>query len=557
MAFPITLPMGWTESPPYFCSATETIADLANMYAGSNWDPRPHPLESMAATYVPDANPQGITIAAPRQHVARQDTSTTTRLPQQPRRVQHRLTPLAYADVFVDDEVLLAQGTPARINRFRRQVLHLNDAVFRPNDPSDPASRKEPISTKKLLKGDACWATRKQVLGWTIDTIAGTIELPPHRQERLHTILQEARNRNRLSIKAAHRLLGELRSMVLGIPGGQGLFSQLQLALTRSDKHRVRLHQGAKDALRDFQLLADDLAARPTRIAELFPTKPTFVGACDAALPGMGGVWLPGPQSLHPPLVWREPFPPAVQAQLVSFSNPHGTITNSDLELAGTLGHTAVLAPHFDLREQTLAICSDNTPAVAWQGKGAVTTQGPAAYLLRLAALHQRRHRYITQHSYIPGQANVLADMASRRFDLTDSALLSSLNALAPHSQPWTMLHLPPDVRSQLTSSLLRHRPDVPSLQVVPSRPTGSGPTIGFLTPNHLASRTPSSATSMTKFRYSECSPIVSETAEPVAVVTQSALNAYVTKYWPLQRRSPTWASRIPASRLMAPWTLG
>jgi hypothetical protein len=28
--FPITLPMGWTNSPPIFCMATETIADLAN-----------------------------------------------------------------------------------------------------------------------------------------------------------------------------------------------------------------------------------------------------------------------------------------------------------------------------------------------------------------------------------------------------------------------------------------------------------------------------------------------------------------------------------------------
>jgi len=27
---PLTLPMGWKESPPWFCAATETIADLAN-----------------------------------------------------------------------------------------------------------------------------------------------------------------------------------------------------------------------------------------------------------------------------------------------------------------------------------------------------------------------------------------------------------------------------------------------------------------------------------------------------------------------------------------------
>jgi hypothetical protein len=30
VAIPLALPMGWVESPPYFCAVTETIADLAN-----------------------------------------------------------------------------------------------------------------------------------------------------------------------------------------------------------------------------------------------------------------------------------------------------------------------------------------------------------------------------------------------------------------------------------------------------------------------------------------------------------------------------------------------
>ena len=30
VAIPITLPMGWKNSPPLFCMATETVADLAN-----------------------------------------------------------------------------------------------------------------------------------------------------------------------------------------------------------------------------------------------------------------------------------------------------------------------------------------------------------------------------------------------------------------------------------------------------------------------------------------------------------------------------------------------
>ena len=39
------LPMGWMESPPYFCITTETIANLVNAYAHSTWCLSPHPLE--------------------------------------------------------------------------------------------------------------------------------------------------------------------------------------------------------------------------------------------------------------------------------------------------------------------------------------------------------------------------------------------------------------------------------------------------------------------------------------------------------------------------------
>ncbi len=43
VAFPLVLPMGWTESAPYFCIATETIADITNARCAAHWDlPRHH-----------------------------------------------------------------------------------------------------------------------------------------------------------------------------------------------------------------------------------------------------------------------------------------------------------------------------------------------------------------------------------------------------------------------------------------------------------------------------------------------------------------------------------
>ena len=557
VALPLTLPMGWTESPPYFCSATETAVDLINLHAAHSWDPPRHPLEPAAGTQPPQNGRHCITVPTPT-FAAPPRITVPPRLPPAQRR--HHRRPLAYGDVFVDDEILLAQGTPHQLHRFKRQALHINDWIFRANDRRDnPTGHKEPISESKLLKGDACWSTTKVILGWTLDTLRGTIELPAHRKTRLRDILTAALLRKRVSVQSWQKLLGELRSMVMGIPGGQGLFSQLQVALQRRAHHRVRIHKEAKACLQDFYTLAQDLVQRPTRMAEIVPTHPLYAGCCDASRAGMGGVWLPSldpyyPQ--HPPYVWRTPFPPQVQRELITTTNPSGTITNSDLELAGTIAHAGALAHHRDIRECTVAIFSDNTPAVVWGTKASTTTTGPAAYLLRTASLHQRRHRYLLQHAYIPGPANVLADIASRRFDLSDDALLHRLTALSPHAQNWQMLTTSPELVSQLTCDLLRTRPDRPYLRNAPAPSTFSGQNTGCRTRNRWA-WTPSYPLWRTKSLTSESSRTASVPVPPAAVVSRSGLHAYVTKSSPLRRGSPTWVTPTRASRLLDSWTRG
>jgi len=108
----------------------------------------------------------------------------------------------------VGDAIGLAQGTPARLGRVRRILLHALDNVFRPLEPGDPATRQEPASVKKMLKEDACWATLKTVLGWVLDTIEGTIKLPPHRKARIKELFDTFRGRRRVAIKTWHQLIG-------------------------------------------------------------------------------------------------------------------------------------------------------------------------------------------------------------------------------------------------------------------------------------------------------------------------------------------------------------
>jgi hypothetical protein len=169
--FPLALPMGWSQSPPIFTSATDNIADLANQDVTVCSPQLPRHLEAVAETPIPNAPSPPKTLA----HSRLQDDEFRQ--------------PLQQWDVYVYDFIGVVQGNLKRRQRVKRALLHALDKVVRGVDELDSPHCQEPASLKKLLKGDATWATRNDVLGWVLDTIEKTLELPAHRIERLQEIL--------------------------------------------------------------------------------------------------------------------------------------------------------------------------------------------------------------------------------------------------------------------------------------------------------------------------------------------------------------------------------
>ena len=143
VAFPLVLPMGWVESPPYFCTVSETITDLTNQALQERPLPeRPHRLETAANS------------ALPRQRLGPTDTCPDHSLPlKQERREGRRQPPLTYANVYMDDELAATQGDVHHWRRVRQTFLHAVDEVLRPLQDNDRPSRKEPVSVKKLKRG--------------------------------------------------------------------------------------------------------------------------------------------------------------------------------------------------------------------------------------------------------------------------------------------------------------------------------------------------------------------------------------------------------------------
>ena len=174
IAFPLALPMGWVESPPYFTMLTETACDLANQAMGHYGRLPKHRLEATART-PPEGHSE---VLGP----------PTWRMDNTQFVGTHPTAPLATADVYVDDFLLVAQ-TKRHQRRLLQATLHAIDQVLRPLQHSDSPMRKEPSSVKKLAQGDAHWSTQKRILGWDVDTVAGTLSLPPHRCDRLYALL--------------------------------------------------------------------------------------------------------------------------------------------------------------------------------------------------------------------------------------------------------------------------------------------------------------------------------------------------------------------------------
>jgi hypothetical protein len=158
MAIPLVLPMGWTESAPYFCATTEAVVDLINATIPTK----------ATSTLPPRRLEQLITYSNGPGHIPTPNT---------PRQLHGQFydRPLANSEVYMDDIIGLYQPAAMPELTFIHHIFHNIDRIFHPLDPTDPPYRIEPISTSKLLKGDGNLFTRKVIFGWILDTATYTL----------------------------------------------------------------------------------------------------------------------------------------------------------------------------------------------------------------------------------------------------------------------------------------------------------------------------------------------------------------------------------------------
>jgi hypothetical protein len=429
LVIPSSLQMGWTDSPAFFCAASETARDVAETLINQPRGSLPeHALEPFM---LPSEGPSEY--AGKPQDGMDEDTSHVNNF-------------CRLLETFVDDFINVAQTTDEKqLRHLSRGLLHAIHEIFPPPSITGHAG-EDPISVKKLIAGDGVWAVRKEILGWLFDGVRRCIQLPESKVTALLQELHQAARSTGIPRKKFEKLRGRLRHACIGIPAGRALMGPIDKALNGNKSHiAITSNSFLHECLRDFHTIIKIMCKRPTFCRELIPDTPDYVGYCDASKLGAGGVWMSGKKFL-PPTVWRLEFPPDIQSRVVSFSNPTGDITNSDLEMAGLLAEFIVLEHIAPLKFAHTAAWCDNTPTVSWANKMSSSKSMVAARLVRALAVRLHTNQASPLHTWsIAGVLNKMADTASRIFNkqnasgetfhVSDEKFLHMFNSKFPHPQ--------------------------------------------------------------------------------------------------------------------------
>eukprot|EP00956_Cyclotella_meneghiniana_P025446 scaffold53123_cov73-Cyclotella_meneghiniana.AAC.1 len=443
LVVPWSLQMGWVESPPYFCAASETGRDVAAQYAET-----------------PVGNLQDHKFV----HYAMGNEDVTA-LPEKATGDVLKY----FLDVYVDDYLAMAVATS------QEQLRHVANAVMKGvHDvfPPDEDDSNDPLSLKKLEKKEGEWALLKDMLGFDFNGDLKTMQLEEKKRTFLLGVLQkwlrtEKSKTAGIELSEFESVIAKIRHGFMCIPAGRGLLSPCNKILAKRPP-RVYLHRNKRlsTALRDIRTILREATKRPTKCKELVMGPPDCVGTKDASIHGVGGC-IVGEGKASVPTVFRHEWPDWVKKEVRRTNqNQKGTLTNSDLEMAGLLMLWLVMEEVCNLGSGShVALFSDNSPTVSWVNRLASRNSQVADQLIRALALRLKVRQVsplCTLH--IAGEKNEMTDMPSRSFGSepkwhckTDDEFLAMYNSLFPLPNPqdsWTVFQLSPKIISMIYSAL-------------------------------------------------------------------------------------------------------
>jgi hypothetical protein len=268
LVVPTSLQMGWVESPPYFCAASETARDIAMDYANTGLGSLPtHKFT----------------------HYTTGDADASKLL----REASTRGQALRYSiEVYVDNFMSIVIPTSkAQLDHVANATMLGIHDVF----PANIVDSNDPISEKKPKKGEGQYSTLKTLLGFDFDGNRKTMWLEEKERAILLTTLKgwirSGKNKQGIPFKDFKSVTAKLRHAFLSLQGGKGLLSPCNRLLQKRPSV-VYFHRNPPLflAIKDMRTLLRKSTTRPTRCKELVVGWPNYIDVCDASSFGAGGI---------------------------------------------------------------------------------------------------------------------------------------------------------------------------------------------------------------------------------------------------------------------------
>jgi hypothetical protein len=235
LIIPDALQMGWSESPPFFCAATETARDIIDDKIRNNIILPEQPMENIMMDI------DWSTVKTPHPPVT---TETEKR------------NFLQLIEVYIDNFIGVIQSTnEAHLCQFSHRILDGITNVF-PSPELSGSKMAHPVSEKKLIE-DGIWDTRKEILGWLFDGMSRTIKLPQQKCDELLLELKAVRHIPKLEVKRFQKLHGRLQFATIAIPCGRPILGQLNWYMSSAAKNKGRRLVVSED----FQAILRDWSA--------------------------------------------------------------------------------------------------------------------------------------------------------------------------------------------------------------------------------------------------------------------------------------------------------
>jgi hypothetical protein len=137
--------------------------------------------------------------------------------------------------VYVDDLILAVVENEDRslIRRVSRATLHAIHSLFQPQKRSGHVGGKDPVSQKKLEKGDATFEIEKEILGFLINGAKCTVRPSSTKAQAIADKISKVLRKPHVPLKRFRSLLGKLQHASRIFPAAKGLFSPLNKATAK------------------------------------------------------------------------------------------------------------------------------------------------------------------------------------------------------------------------------------------------------------------------------------------------------------------------------------